>query len=182
MKRLLIVVLLCILAMATIFATMSCKGKLVSGGKNIPPSEPGHYLYDGGKWNKIPVDNFITGWGGQFELDQFNQGTTFTVRAGKPIKYAYRMTPTEKQSAGGLFSNVSEITVSHIGISPLCDAQDNKPALEFISSGQMHGNDKSDYTAGYVMLEYDELPPSPISKYWMHILVAPGYGIGIIVQ
>ena len=176
-----IVILLTLLAVATVFVTISCKSMVtLTRGTIAPPAESGHYLYDGDKWNKIPVNNLITG-GGQINLDRFNQGTTFIIHAGQSIKYAYRMTPTEMQSAGGLLSNVSEITVSHIGISPLRDTQD-KMALEFISSEQVHGNDKSDYTAGYVLLEYETLPASPIGKYWLHILVAPGYGIGIIVQ
>ncbi|MFH0912290.1 MAG: hypothetical protein V1807_01380 [Patescibacteria group bacterium] len=178
MNRSIVVLLLCTLAVATIFTVTSCKGNIKGAGV---PQEPGHYLYDGSKWNKIPTDNMITG-GGQISLDRFNNGTMFAVHAGK-LKYAYRMTPTEMKSAGSPLSNVSDITVNHIGIFPLCNAQNNQ-ALEFISSGytQSNGIDKSDYSAGYVLMEYDRLPASPIGKYWMHILVAPGYGIGIISQ
>ncbi|MFH0912093.1 MAG: hypothetical protein V1807_00285 [Patescibacteria group bacterium] len=158
-------IVIALLAVATLFATISCKGKI--GGPNVP-KEPGEYLDFSGRWEAI--DNLPQVTGGSLLFTQFSSEEI--ARAGYSkmtrdrVRYAMRMTPSQRQ-----LKSLMALGISAVCIYPLKSVDrtiwgDCKGGCYLPEGkGVTASVDKSDFEVGYLYFEFTDLPPSSTELY-----------------
>lgn len=162
-KILLYVVGLIILISFVLFGT-SC-GQIKSVVSDSVPKEPGGYIHNGTKWVKVQseAETYVDG---DLKIANFD-AAVIPIQEGS-FKFAQRFTPSEKQIMG-------------TGLGGFAASETHVWALEVINNNLLSGisrgdsgpigvtTDKSDFKKGYLLFEFDNLPPSPTGKYYLAV-------------
>jgi len=183
MKR--TIILLLILAVATMFVATSCKSKSVFGGVDIPSQPKGVIFLDTGfGWEEVPWEH---SFGGGFFINDDIVNSTQLVELGfmkatdlvqKPkwhlkgsrIRIGYRLTAEDQSMQAAVangFSNIAIVSLyfrtsdGHL----MCRPSEIKSIARTL-------NDKTDYAAGWVYKEFTI--PSEITSHTSCYAVSVG--------
>jgi len=165
MKRLILVILLCSLAVATIFITISCKGKISSS----VPIQPGDYIYNGKQWVAVvnrPMTD-VDNWGWTHRIKAADFDATAIHIYGNSFKWAQRFSPSEKQVMNSGLGALAVIGMSMYSVRAVELSEGGYLKIMFGSehpAGEITA-DKSDFQQGYSLFEFSSLPDSPSGKY-----------------
>lgn len=183
MKRSFIAVLLSILAVATIFATVSCKGKTVFGKPYIP-NEPGLHMDFGYGFDPevVPSSQEVRSAPGSSEIGDpllIIEGAELENITPMPFKgsriiIAARLTPSEIERSATIAERVAVFCLYPLSRTEKYEHQYSlfpqqcEGGCYVCSKADIFTTvsaDKSDYKAGYIYLEISNIPPSPTDWY-----------------
>ena len=165
MKSLTAIILLCTLAVMTLFITISCR----SSASGAPPKEPGHYIKVGRSFQKISDESMFSSMG--MTPEEFAQKAVSIPAGCTTIEYACRLTPTQARDAlsGGFLAQGNFDVIELTSAITFPSSQFNPTT--FIGKGQEQlpasdAEDHSQYKEGdtYILLTFI-LPASPEGKY-----------------
>ena len=185
------IILLLLLAVATIFATTSCKGRAILGGPGLPPGEGKQWIDLGDGWvllDRLPkscqmekpelsVSFLVSNPAQFFSEEELTQLTPLAV--GEQIRFGARLSPTERLQQKEIASLLSQTI--------LCPLSRQEGRHEYYGyfcdkdNAQKYSEDKSRISDQVAELCYiwEDIPPSP-SGYYVLVFYA-GFDVGLIL-